>query len=77
MADEMKNKESTDVGDCDNLNPGIKYRICKNEGSDYSIHKTILPVCKNSDLINPGKKCQCKKKSLAGGFIRRYVLNIE
>lgn len=61
---------------CD-LSPGVIYHICKKDGDNYSVRKTILPiVSKNSDLNLTASsiiqdtdswkfdfnKCVCRKK---------------
>jgi len=48
-ANETANKASTDHKKRRNRNPGIVYRVCKRDGSNYSVRKTILPTRENGD----------------------------
>lgn len=46
--DNFRNKASTHPEVCDQ-HTGVTYNICKKNGSNYSVRKTVLPLCKNRD----------------------------
>jgi len=65
--DETKNKELTDIKKCGNQNPGIQYRICKKDGSNYSVRKMILPTRENSNstlIVDPTVKAKLIVKNI-------------
>jgi len=52
IADKLENKIKSRSSNCDKTDcPGIVYQLCKKDGSNYSIRKTILPVIENSDPV--------------------------
>jgi len=49
LADTFRNKALTRPEVFDQ-STGVAYNICKKDGSNYSVRKTILPQSKNRDL---------------------------
>lgn len=61
---QIKNTAATNSKKC-NQNPGIIYQICKKSDSNYSLHKTILPICGRNNLfsnVDPVKKAKLTRK---------------
>ncbi|XP_015375257.1 PREDICTED: uncharacterized protein LOC107169845 [Diuraphis noxia] len=50
LMDTLRNKALTKPEVCEQAT-GVTYNICKKDGSNYSIRKTILPQCKNRNLL--------------------------
>ncbi|XP_026818974.1 uncharacterized protein LOC113557605 [Rhopalosiphum maidis] len=48
LANNFRNKKSKNLEVCDQ-SKGVTYNICKKDGSNYSVRKTILPLRRNQD----------------------------
>lgn len=63
---QIKNTTAINSKKCDQ-NPGIIYQICKKNDSNYSLHKTILPICGKNNLfsnVDPVKKAKLAGRTM-------------
>lgn len=62
----IENTAAINSKKCDQ-NPGIIYQICKKNDSNYSLHKTILPICGTNNLfsnVDPVKTTKLARRTM-------------